>query len=379
MNYIRKQYKNIEKYAKPGHVLVIYGPRQAGKTTMLKDYFDMYTRKKLWLQGDDLQLQIELKSRTIGRITPILKDYELIIIDEAQYIEDVGMTLKFMVDKYKDKTFIVTGSSAFGLLHHTKEPLTGRASYINLYPFDAGEIENNNDRIFTLGSLSNLLVYGSFPQVFQEGDKKEKERMARALADSYMYKDVLEFDGIRNYEGVRNILKLLAMQIGHDVSINEIANKVNLARATVTNYLDILEKSFIIKSSISVNTKNIRNEIGKNKRYYFVDQGIRNALIDNFAGIENRFDIGALWENFIFMERVKKHAHTNDFINMCFWRTYEGQEIDILEAKDGKYEAIECKWNESKIKDGLRIKFIERFGGDINLKIINKENWGEII
>lgn len=378
MNYKRSQYKNVEKLATAGMILVIYGPRQVGKTTLLREYFDNFKEEKTWLQGDDIILKKELESRTIGRVSPIVLSSKLVIIDEAQYLEDVGMVLKFLVDAYPDKIFIVTGSSAFGLLHHTREPLTGRANYLNLYPLDIGEIDKNYGRVYTLGYLENILVYGSYPAVVKEGDKNNKENIIRGLTNSYMYKDILEYEGIRNHNGVRDILKMLALQIGHDVSINEIATRVRLSRATVEHYIQVLEKSFILASSQSVNTMNERNEISKNKRYYFVDLGIRNALVGNFAPTDTRSDIGEIWENFVFMERLKKYRHDNQSVDMCFWRTYDGKEVDILEKKNTFISAIECKWSEGKIKISLLEAFTKRFEG-LELKVVNRENWSEFL
>ena len=233
MNFLRKQYKNIEILSKPSRMLVIYGPRQAGKTTLLRQYYNNFANEKIWLQGDDLQVKNILESRTIGKISPLLGKNKLIVIDEAQYLKDSGMTLKFLVDTYVDVSFIVTGSSAFGLLHHTREPLTGRADYLYLYPFDIGEIDLYYGHVYTLGYMDDLLIYGSYPAIVKETDKNLKENLIRNITESYMYKDILEYDGIRNFDGIRNILKLLATQIGHDISINEIANKVNLSRHTV--------------------------------------------------------------------------------------------------------------------------------------------------
>lgn len=356
----------------------MYGPRQAGKTTMLRDFFDEYKDKKIWLQGDDRTVVSEISSRTIGRVSPIIGDAKLVIIDEAQYIPDTGMCLKFLVDTFKDKIFVVTGSSAFGLLHSTREPLTGRADYLNLYPLDMGEIDMTQGRIYALSYMTNVLVYGSYPAVCNEETLNKKEILIRSIAEAYLYKDILEFDGIRNHEGIRSILKLLALQIGHDVSINEIATKVKLARSTVENYIQVLEKSFIIMSSQSISTLNERNEVSKNKRYYFVDLGIRNAVISNFSPVGVRGDIGELWENFVFIERLKKHKHNNEYVDMCFWRTYEGEEIDIIEKKNNYTLGIECKWSDGGIKNNLRNAFKKRFAGT-ELKVINKDNWAEVI
>ncbi len=378
MKFIRKQLKNIESHIKAGRILVIYGPRQSGKTTMLREFFDNYKDKKIWLQGDDRTVVAELASRTIGRVAPIIGGAKLVIIDEAQYIPDTGRCLKFLADTFKDKIFVVTGSSAFGLLHSTKEPLTGRADYLNLYPLDMGEIDVTHGRVYSLSYMVNVLVYGSYPAVCNEETLNKKETLIRSIAEAYLYKDILEFDGIRNHDGIRNILKLLALQIGHDVSINEIATKVKLARTTVENYIQVLEKSFIIASSQSVGTFNERNEITKNRRYYFVDLGIRNAIISNFASVDVRGDIGELWESFVFIERLKKHRHNNEHIDMCFWRTYEGKEIDIIEKKNDYTLGIECKWSEGSVKDSLVYAFKKRFNG-VELKVVNKDNWTEVI
>lgn len=378
MKFIRRQFKHIGEFSRKGKILVMYGPRQAGKTTLLRDYFDTFHDKKVWLQGDDKVVSRELSSRTIGRVSPLLNNAKLVVVDEAQYLEEPGLTLKFLVDTYKDTIFIVTGSSAFGLAHHTTEPLTGRASYITLYPLDMREIDKTLGRVTTLSTLYDILIYGNYPAVRKENDAKLKESIVRDMTQAYLYKDILEFEGVRNYEGIRNVLKMLALQIGHDVSINEIATRVQLSRATVEKYIGILEKSFIITSSSSVNTENERNEIGKNKRYYFVDLGIRNAVISNFASVENRTDIGQLWENFVFIERLKKYKHENEYVDMCFWRVYSGSEIDIVERKNEYINAFECKWQGSKVNTLTRNAFAKRFKG-LDIKVVNKDTWAEYL
>lgn len=374
MKFARRQSKNIEKFAREGMVLVVYGPRQAGKTTILRDYFDTYSGGKVWLQGDDRIVSKELSSRTIGRVSPLLNNAKLVVIDEAQYLEEPGLTLKFLVDTYKDTVFIVTGSSAFGLAHHTTEPLTGRARYLNLYPLGMNEIDETLGRVTTLSLINDILVYGNYPAVRKENDTKLKEAMMRDIAQAYLYKDILEFEGVRNHDGIRNVLKMLALQIGHDVSINEIATRVQLSRTTVEKYISILEKSFIIASSSSVNTENERNEIGKNKRYYFVDLGIRNAVISNFAHTENRTDVGQLWENFVFIERLKKYRHENEHVDMCFWRTYSGSEVDIVEKKNEYVGAFECKWQNDKVSALTRAAFAKRFK-NLDIKVVNRDTW----
>lgn len=334
---------SIKKELNKGKVLIIYGARQVGKTTLINEFLKNCKLKYKVVSGDDLQLGLELSQCTKKSTDDFVGEYELLVIDEAQRIENIGLALKLMVDNYPNKYFIATGSSSFDLASKTSEALTGRKNVINLYTISQKELLKSRSKSELKLELEHFLLFGTYPEVISTKSSANKEKIIKQIANSYLLKDLLEFEGIKNAKVILNILKLLAFQVGSEVSTVEIAKNVGIDYKTVMKYLDLLEKSFVI-FSLSGFSRNLRKEVSKMSKYYFYDIGIRNALISNFNKLSNRDDIGKIWENFLMIERIKKNSYLNFSTNYYFWRTYEQQEIDLIEENSGKLFGYEFKW-----------------------------------
>jgi uncharacterized protein len=341
--------RNIKNDLQKGKILIIYGARQVGKTTLVKEFLSQTKLNYKMVTGDDLQLGVDLAECTINSTRNFVGDYDLIVIDEAQRIENIGLALKLMVDNYPDRYFIATGSSSFDLASKTSEPLTGRKNVLYLYTISQQELLIKRSRSDLKKELDNILVFGSYPEVVVAKDSESKEKAIREITNSYLLKDLLQFEGIKNAKIVLNILKMIALQIGSEVSTVEIAKSVGADYKTVIRYLNLLEKSFVI-FSLSGFSRNLRKEITKMSKYYFHDLGIRNSLISNFNKISNRDDVGMLWENFLMIERMKRNSYLNFSTNYYFWRTYEQQEIDLVEENSGKLFGYEFKWSKGRAK-----------------------------
>jgi len=345
---IKRAY-NLEKLIKKGKVLIVYGPRQVGKTTLIKDFLDKTNLKYRYDTGDSHQIARDLSKCTYDSTDNHVGKYELIVIDEAQKVPNIGNALKLMVDRHPEVFYIVTGSSSFDLANKTGESLTGRKRILSLYPishlelnmdFAPSEIQNN---------LSKYLIYGSYPEVLMTNLDEEKEEILKLLTNSYLIKDILEFDRIKSSEKIYALLKLLAFQVGSEVSVNELARQLEIDTKTVLYYLDLLEKSFVL-FSLSGFSRNLRKEVTKMSKYYFFDNGVRNALISSFNKMEDRNDVGQLWENFLMIERMKRNSYKKFNTNYYFWRTYEKDEIDLVEENSGKLFGFEFKWKGKKSK-----------------------------
>ncbi|MEI6463018.1 MAG: ATP-binding protein [bacterium] len=366
---------NIDSEVKKGKVLIIYGSRQVGKTTLIKNFLSETKLKYRLVTGDDIQIATELATCTETSTKNFVDGYELLVIDEAQRIQNIGLALKLMVDTFPDKYYIATGSSSFDLASKTAESLTGRKNVIELFPISQQELVNKSSRSELTRDLESYLIYGSFPEVINQNTYQEKEKTVKQIANSYLLKDILAYDGIKNSGVILNILKLLALQLCSEVSTVEIATKVGLDYKTVMKYLDLLEKSFVI-FSLTGFSRNLRSEVNKMSKYYFFDTGIRNALISNFNKLEDRNDIGQLWENFLMVERMKKNNYINFSTNYYFWRTYEQQEIDLIEENSGKLFGYEFKWKESKTS-APRL-WLETYK-NAEYKEINNENYLDFV
>lgn len=341
MQFIRKQ--SVEKEFYPGRVLVLYGPRRVGKTTLLQKYLSTKSSKRiLSVVGDDTRIRELFASESRDALLDFASPYDIIAIDEAQQISSIGLGAKMLIDAYPDKTFILTGSSSFDLSSKIGEPLTGRHFTLTLLPIAQSEMKAS--RFELTGALEQSLVYGTYPEVVLARDNAERERILTELVSSYLYKDVLALDKIKSPELLRDIARMIAFQLGKDVSLNEIAVALQVDVKTVGRYLDLLEKMFVIRK-VRGFSRNLRNEITKKARYYFVDNGVRNAVIERFAPIALRDDVGALWENFVFMELTKQSAFANRTDSYYFWRTHTGAEVDIIRESNGVLTAIECKWS----------------------------------
>ena len=368
MKFKRKQ--DIKHELEPKRVLVIYGPRRVGKTTLLNEYIKTQSAKKVFIStGDDINLRNIFQSEKRDSILEFARPHEIIAIDEAQFIPSIGLGAKMMIDAFPEKNIILTGSSSLDLSNKIGEPLTGRHFTLTLLPLSQGEIEMSSVEL--KWNLENFLIYGSYPEVLNELDIEKKKKILTELFSSYLFKDALALEAVRSPDMLLNITKCLAFQVGSEVSINEIAKTSGTDVKTVAKYLDLLEKMFIIKK-VRGFSRNLRNEISKKAKYYFLDNGIRNAVISQFNPISLRNDIGALWENFIFMELMKKSNIDGTLDTYYFWRTHTGQEIDIIKELNGALTAIECKWSEGK-SSAPKI-FSENYP-EAKFDIINKENF----
>lgn len=361
----------INGLLKKGKVLVVYGPRQVGKTTMIQKFITTFKGKVYSSSGENSDLYAILSSQSFSKIIPYFADYDLIFIDEAQKIENVGTYLKILVDQLPQKYVIATGSSSFELGNKLGEPLVGRENVIRLYPISIGELQKQFGNAYIFDNLENFMIFGSYPEIFKQKGILSKINYLSQIRDSYLYKDILLFENISNSKKILDILRLLAFQIGSEVSILEIAKQVELSKNTVAKYLDLLEKAFVI-INIRGYSKNLRKEITKMSKYYFYDNGIRNAIIGNFNIIKERNDAGQLWENLMIIERIKKQQYQKKHTNNFFWRTWNQQEIDFVEERDGKLFGYEFKW-------GNNIPSIpplwKNTYPDAKYSVINKDNF----
>lgn len=342
-----KRIYNLNNLLFPGKVLIIYGPRQVGKTTLLNDFLSKTQLRYKKGSGDAITMRDIFSSEDPKKILEYVSGYDLIVIDEAQKIPNIGVGLKILVDALPEMRVVVTGSSSFELSQEIGEPLTGRKRTHILYPLSHGELLDVYNDFELKEKLEEFLVFGAYPEVITAKDQASKKRVLEELSDSYLLKDVLALDRVRKPNMLIRLVKLLAFQVGNEVSLHELAVKTMMDVKTVENYIDILQKSFVIKY-IGAYSGNLRNEITTKGKIYFYDTGMRNAVINNYNNLEDRNDIGALWENFLVMERIKKQEYSEIYSNNYFWRTYAGEEIDWVEERDGKLFAYEFKWNTKK-------------------------------
>ncbi|MCU0653091.1 MAG: ATP-binding protein [Candidatus Pacebacteria bacterium] len=339
-----KRLQTIEANLSPKRILVIYGPRRVGKTTMLERYLKAQKGQKIYYStGDDIGLREIFKSQSLVKILDFARSYDVIALDEAQFIPSIGIGAKMMIDAFPGKNIILTGSSSLSISNEIGEPLTGRHFSVLLLPLAQKEIEAS---AFELESgLEKFLVYGSYPEVLNEPDLEKKARILNELVSSYLFKDALALEAVRSPDTLLDVTKCMAFQIGGEVSINEVAQTAKTDAKTAARYLDLLEKMFVIKK-VRGFSRNLRSEISQKAKYYFLDNGVRNAVISQFNSLSSRDDVGQLWENFIFMEMQKKTLIENKLENYYFWRTHSGQEIDIIKESSGKLLAFECKWRD---------------------------------
>lgn len=373
---ITRFYHNLDNYLIQNKVLVIFGPRQAGKTTLLKNFLENSGLKYKLDSGDNIKTQNLLSSQDFDLLKEYVSGYELLAIDEAQKIPNIGVNLKILLDHVPNIKIIVTGSSSFELAGQVGEPLTGRKTTIILYPVSQLELLNLYNEHELKDKISEWLIFGGYPEIISAIDKSSKIRLLDELVYSYLLKDVLEFERVKNYKKLLDLLRLLSFQVGNEVSLSELGRQLGIDYKTVDRYIDLLEKAFVIYNLRGF-SRNLRKEITKKSKYYFYDNGIRNAIISNFNSIEQRNDIDVLWENFIFMERCKKRSYGAIPANAYFWRTWEGQEVDLIEEREGKLFAYEFKWNEDRVVKTPR-KWTETYPDSI-FSVINKKNYLEFV
>jgi len=341
----QRQLANLKAALKPGKVVVVYGARRVGKTTLLKKFLESTDEHVLLVNGEDIVVRQYLESQSTEKLLDFVGNHSLLLVDEAQYVRQIGLNLKIIVDNLPRIRVIATGSSSFDLAKDIGEPLTGRKSVLRLLPLAQMEIAEIEKRHQTKANLEARLVYGSYPEVVLMRSNTDREDYLRELVSSYLFKDILQLEGIRHADKLERLTQLLAFQIGKEVSLTELGSQLAMSKNTVERYLDLLEKVFVIYKRNGFN-RNLRKEISKNHRYYFYDNGIRNALINNFNLLDIRNDIGAIWENYVVTERMKRHEYLRQSINAYFWRTYDNKEIDLVEEQQGKLSGFEVKWKQ---------------------------------
>lgn len=353
-----------------GKVVLLYGPRQAGKTTLSKKIIRDIGLKTLMINADQLKYIDVLSSRDLGKLCSLVDGYELLVIDEGQRIPEIGINLKILHDELPELKILVTGSSSFLLSGKVSESLAGRKKIFTLLPVSMQELAGIYNPFELNEQLESRLIFGSYPEIINTRSDFEKEEYLRDISSSFIFKDILELEMIKYPLKIRELLKLLAFQVGSQVSIHELCTTLRINRDTVERYLFLMEQSFII-FRLPAFSRNHRKEISKSQKYYFYDNGIRNILIDNMKALVNRNDPGALWENFIIAERRKFLLYNQKNANCYFWRTYSGTEIDYVEEIGSDYFAYEIKSNKSKIR--IPASWSEEYGS--NFQVINKENY----
>lgn len=371
---IPRFYNDLGKHTQDGKVLVIYGPRRVGKTTLLNGFLATCHFKYRLDSGDNIKIQEVFSSQDFDLLKEYASDFELTAVDEAQKISNVGQGLKILVDQIPKLRIIATGSSSFELSGQVGEPLTGRKNTLVLYPIAQLELSTLYNRYDLKGKLNEFLVFGAYPEVIMAPNKNQKQKILEELVNSYLLKDILEIERVKGSKILLDLLRLIAFQVGSEVSISELASRVGIDAKTASRYLDLFEKSFVLYNLRGF-SRNLRKEITKKSKYYFYDNGIRNAIISNFNDVELRNDIGSLWENFLIAERLKKTAYHSVFSNKYFWRTWDQKEIDYIEEREGKLFAYEFKWSgETKPPK----EFLEVYS-NAEFKTINKENYLDFI
>jgi uncharacterized protein len=372
---IHRFYQNLEDYIKPGKVCLIYGPRRTGKTTILKNFLESSNLKYKLDSGDNIRTQNLLSSLDFNLLLDYVKGYELYAIDEAQEIPNIGKALKILVDQLPDLKIIATGSSSFDISQKVGEPLTGRKVTLKLFSIAQLELQNIYNNFELKEKLPEFLIYGSYPEVITAETIKEKKRILDELVNSYLLKDILSFEKVKNSKTIFDLLSLLAFQIGSLVSIHEISNTLRIESRTVLRFLDILEKSFVI-FRLSAFSSNLRSEISRKCKYYFYDIGVRNAIVSQFNELNLRNDVGQLWENFVFMERQKYNTYNENYGRTYFWRNYAKNEIDLIENRDGQIFSYEIKYSSARKKPP--IDFSKKYPSAV-FNYINRDNYLEYI
>jgi predicted AAA+ superfamily ATPase len=374
---IPRVYDDLARFIQPGKVLVIYGPRRVGKSTLLSQYLKKIKTKKLLVTGDDIDFQEVLGSQSGVKINKLIEGLDLFVIDEAQRVPHIGMGLKIMVDQNPNLSIIATGSASFDLQNKIGEPLTGRKRTLALYPLSQLELRKIHTPFELDQQLENALIYGSYPEILTANSSIDRQLLLSEIINSYLLKDILELERVKGAKVLVDLLRLLAFQVGSEVSITELSSSIGLDKNTVARYLDLFEKAFVLYNLRGF-SRNLRKEVTKKSKYYFFDNGIRNALINNFNPLSLRDDIGKLWENFLVIERLKKQAYTPLFCNNYFWRTWDQMEIDFVEEREGKLFGYEFKWSKAKTGTKAQSFFLETYP-NATIETINSDNYQDFV
>jgi hypothetical protein len=374
MDYlVRDLSDNIIKKLQSNKVVIIFGARRVGKTVLVKEILNQVKEPVLTLNGEDINVHDKLAIRSVENYKQILGSYKFLYIDEAQKIPEIGLKLKLMIDEIDGLKIIISGSSSFDIHKDAGEPLTGRKYSFNLFALSESEYNQIENSISKVDKVRERLVFGSYPELLHLPDREDKIDYLNEMVSSYLLKDILVYENIKNSQKIFNLLRLIAFQIGGEVSLQELGNHLGISKNTVEKYLDLLSKVFILHK-VEGFSRNLRKEITKNSRWYFLDNGIRNAVIANFNPIESRNDIGPLWENYMISERLKYQEYRRLSSNNYFWRTYEQQEVDWVEERDGSLFGYEFKWKEDKVKIPTQWKSAYP---NASFEVINMDNFNE--
>lgn len=341
--------QRIESKLKPNKVVLIFGARRVGKTTLIRQIAKKFTGKNMILNGDDSDAVALLHEKSISNYRNLLKGIDLLVIDEAQNIQEIGQKLKLIVDEMKNIRIIASGSSSFNLNNEAGEPLVGRNYTFLLFPFSQQELSATENSLETRQNLGDRLIYGSYPEVVGMENSSEKREYLRSMVNAYLLKDILTIEGIRSANKMIELLRLIAFQTGNEVSYDELGKQLGMSKNTVEKYLDLLSKVFIV-FRLGAFSQNLRKEVTKAGKWYFYDNGIRNCLVSNFTPLALRHDIDQLWESYLISERLKNKNFRGEPSEHFFWRTYDGQEIDLIEKKENALYAFELKWGEKKVR-----------------------------
>lgn len=372
---IPRFYANLKQHIKPNKVLIIYGPRRVGKTVLLTNFLSQSGLNYKLVNGDDLSVAEVFNSQSIEKIKEFAHGYELVAIDEAQNIENIGMGLKILVDNVPSIKIIATGSASFELSNKIGEPLTGRQIILKLYPVAQLELLKQYNKYELSQRKEEFLIFGAYPEVLNTRQLKEKETYLRELVNSYLLKDILTLEQVKGSKILLDLLRLLSFQVGSEVSLNELSINLGIDVKTVGRYLNLLEKAFVL-INLRGFSRNLRSEIKEKSKYYFYDNGIRNAIVSNFNPLSLRDDVGKLWENFLIIERIKKQNYKKLYANNYFWRTWEQKEVDFVEEREGKLFGYEFKYSQKKTK--LPKEFLKVYP-DSEFNTITTDNYLEFI
>ncbi len=363
------------KKIKPNKVLVLLGARRVGKTEFLKTIISQTKEEVVFLNGDDIETHNVLDIQSTANYQRLLGNVKFLIIDEAQEIPNIGKKLKLMVDTIPDLKVVVTGSSAFEINNQIGEPLVGRMSILNMFPLAQLEYAQTETYLETISKQEERLIFGGYPELLKLQSNNEKTEYLKELVQAYLLKDILAFEGIKKRDKIVSLLQKLAYRIGSEISLESLGNELQISKNTVEKYLELFTKVFICYS-VSGFSRNRDNEITKMKKWYFIDNGIRNALINNFNPLSNRDDIGKLWENYLNSERIKKVHYQEIRVDAYFWRTHTKQEIDRIETQSEQIAAFEYKWGRENVKTPT--EFAKSYP-DAEYTVINKDNYLDYI
>jgi len=362
--------KNIERWLFKGKIIIIYGARQVGKTTLVKTLLEKFDCQDSYFNCEIIQVRQELEKKDPLTIKKFLGEGKIIVLDEAQRIPDIGMVLKIIIDSYPDIQIVATGSSSFDLSNKVKEPLTGRSLEFILYPFSLNELMQIYKEWEIIGQLENILRFGSYPEIILS-NQKEARVLLDDLASKYIYKDILEFENLKRSDLIIKLLQMIAFQIGNEVSTHELATALGTSRKTIDRYIDLLEKAFVI-FRLRAFSRNLRKEINKKQKIFFYDIGIRNSLLNKYGQIEYREDTGSLWENFLVIERLKLLQRLEVRKNIYFWKTHDKKEIDYIEEIDGNISGFEFKWGKKKFN--IPKIFLKTYKNS-TVELVNRDNY----